>query len=69
VADWYAPYAKNMNDVSTPDPKGPPSGTERVVRGGSWNGADPAWVRPTFRYRNPPAQRAYGVGFRCAKSQ
>jgi eukaryotic-like serine/threonine-protein kinase len=68
VADWHAPYGKDTTHV-TPDPKGPPSGSERVVRGGSWNGTDPAWVRPTFRYHDPPKQRAYGIGFRCAKSQ
>ena len=25
-------------------------GTERVIRGGAWNGAEPSWVRPTFRF-------------------
>jgi eukaryotic-like serine/threonine-protein kinase len=70
VADWYAPYPKKTEGEPAPlDPKGPPSGSGRVVRGGSWNGADPAWVRPTFRFHDAPDQRAYGIGFRCAKSQ
>ncbi len=66
VADWYGSYPKDVRD---PDPKGPSSGTDRVVRGGAWNGADPAWVRPTYRYHYDPSVRNYAVGFRCAKSQ
>jgi eukaryotic-like serine/threonine-protein kinase len=70
VADWYGPYPKKTEGEPAPlDPKGPPSGTGRVVRGGAWNGADPAWVRPTYRYHDAPSQRNYGIGFRCAKSQ
>lgn len=64
VADYYAPYA--VTDLS--DPKGPPAGTERVIRGGAWNGAEPSWVRPTFRFKDDPAKRSHGVGFRCAHS-
>lgn len=64
VADWYAPYTA---DAAT-DPKGPVSGTERVIRGGAWNGGYPAWVRPTFRYKDTPTKKSYGIGFRCAKS-
>jgi len=63
VADWYGPYGK---DEQT-DPKGPATGTERVIRGGAWNGSYPSWVRPTFRYKDAPAKRSYGIGFRCAK--
>jgi eukaryotic-like serine/threonine-protein kinase len=62
VADWSAPYTEE----SQSDPTGPPKGTSRVIRGGSWNGAEPAWVRPTFRYWNDPATRSHGIGFRCA---
>jgi formylglycine-generating enzyme required for sulfatase activity len=62
VADWYAPY-EAKSDV---DPVGPQTGKSKVIRGGSWNGAQPSWVRPTFRFMNDPASRSYGVGFRCA---
>jgi formylglycine-generating enzyme required for sulfatase activity len=62
VADWSAPYKAE----STVDPKGPEKGKTRVIRGGSWNAGEPAWVRPTFRYWNDPKTRSYGVGFRCA---
>ncbi len=68
VADWYAPYARTSGQGPL-DPKGPPSGTDRVIRGGAWNGAEAAWVRPTYRYRDTPTKRSHGTGFRCAKSQ
>ncbi len=61
--DWYAPY--------TPGPASDPvggSGTERVLRGGAWNGSDPGWVRPTYRFKSEPTLRSHGIGFRCAKA-
>jgi formylglycine-generating enzyme required for sulfatase activity len=63
VADWYAPYG----DAEAKNPGGPTTGSERVIRGGSWNGSYSSWVRPTFRFRSAPAVRSYGIGFRCAK--
>jgi eukaryotic-like serine/threonine-protein kinase len=63
VADWYGPYAS----AEERDPKGPSAGEERVIRGGSWNGSYASWVRPTFRYKDAPTKRSYGIGFRCAK--
>ncbi len=63
VADWYADYGKD----ELKDPKGPAVGDERVIRGGAWNGSYPSWVRPTFRYKDSPTKRSYGIGFRCAK--
>jgi formylglycine-generating enzyme required for sulfatase activity/serine/threonine protein kinase len=63
VADWHGPYKADEQK----DPKGPAEGTERVIRGGSWNGSYASWVRPTFRYKDAPTKRSYGIGFRCAK--
>jgi eukaryotic-like serine/threonine-protein kinase len=63
VADYYGPYEKSEQR----DPKGPETGTERVIRGGAWNGINPLWVRPTFRYKDAPTKRSYGIGFRCAR--
>ena len=63
VADWYGPYGS----AEERDPKGAPQGDERVIRGGSWNGSYASWVRPTFRYKDTPAKRSYGIGFRCAR--
>ncbi|HEY2516323.1 MAG TPA: SUMF1/EgtB/PvdO family nonheme iron enzyme, partial [Polyangiaceae bacterium] len=65
TSDWYAPYTAS----ALTDPKGPDAevdGQGRVIRGGAWNGAYPAWVRPTFRYHDAPDKRSYGIGFRCA---
>jgi formylglycine-generating enzyme required for sulfatase activity len=63
VADWYDGYEK---DEKT-DPKGPSTGEARVIRGGAWNGSYASWVRPTFRYKDTPLKRSYGIGFRCAR--
>jgi formylglycine-generating enzyme required for sulfatase activity len=63
VADYYGPYQADEQN----DPKGPAEGTERVIRGGSWNGSYASWVRPTFRYKDAPSKRSYGIGFRCAR--
>ncbi|HEY4014453.1 MAG TPA: bifunctional serine/threonine-protein kinase/formylglycine-generating enzyme family protein [Polyangiaceae bacterium] len=63
VADWYSAYGKEEQNA----PKGPENGDEKVIRGGAWNGSYPSWVRPTFRYKDTPAKRSYGIGFRCAK--
>ncbi len=63
VADWYAAYGADEQK----GPSGPPTGTEKVIRGGAWNGSYASWVRPTFRYKDSPTKRSYGIGFRCAK--
>jgi eukaryotic-like serine/threonine-protein kinase len=63
-SDWYAPYSAD----AVTDPKGPETGTERVLRGGAWNGSDPAWVRPTYRFKIAPTLRSHGIGVRCARS-
>jgi len=62
VGDRYGVY----DGAEITDPHGPASGEERVIRGGAWNGAYSAWVRPTFRYKDEPTKRSHGIGFRCA---
>jgi formylglycine-generating enzyme required for sulfatase activity len=66
VADWYAAY--DPSGAEAIDPKGPATGKERIIRGGSWNGAEADWVRPAWRYRAVPNMRTHGIGFRCAKT-
>jgi eukaryotic-like serine/threonine-protein kinase len=66
VADWYGPYPSDAAALT--DPHGPDTGKERVIRGGAWNGASAAWVRPAYRFRAPPDYRTHGIGFRCARS-
>jgi eukaryotic-like serine/threonine-protein kinase len=68
VADWYAVYDPASANLVATEPKGPATGTKRVIRGGAWNGAMPSWVRPSFRFHALPTDRTHGIGFRCAKS-
>jgi formylglycine-generating enzyme required for sulfatase activity len=46
---------------------GPDSGSDRVVRGGSW-GFNPVGVRAAGRYGNSPGNRYSTVGFRLART-
>jgi formylglycine-generating enzyme required for sulfatase activity len=62
VADWYDD--SYYGDSPTENPSGPPSGTERAMRGGAWIDNE-TWVRCTVRYQNPPWSRCDDVGFRC----
>jgi formylglycine-generating enzyme required for sulfatase activity len=66
VADWLE--EKYYQSLSLPaiDPKGPPSGTYRVFRGGSFCGS-PRGVRASYRYRGTPESRNVCIGFRCAR--
>jgi formylglycine-generating enzyme required for sulfatase activity len=68
VADFHADYDKASATSTVTDPKGPADGKDRVIRGGAWNGSQPSWVRPSFRFHVVPTARSYGFGFRCAKS-
>nr|VFJ57168.1 MAG: Formylglycine-generating enzyme, required for sulfatase activity, contains SUMF1/FGE domain [Candidatus Kentron sp. FW] len=66
VQDWHGSdyYANSPRD----NPRGPSSGTSRVVRGGSWRSiAD--YVRAAFRYGNGPGSRNDILGFRCVRVQ
>jgi formylglycine-generating enzyme required for sulfatase activity len=57
--DWYAEYAGDAQA----DPKGPPTGKYRVVRGGSWEGPGEQ-CRSAHRYYNPPVNWLHMVGLR-----
>jgi formylglycine-generating enzyme required for sulfatase activity len=57
--DWYAQYSRDH----VTDPISPPSGTEKVIRGGSW--FDIAeYLRSAFRGHDPIDHKAHNVGFR-----
>ena len=62
TADWY--NDKYYQGSERSDPKGPPNGTQRSLRGGSWYD-NPSFVRASFRGRIEPGYRLSGVGFRC----
>ena len=61
TADWYAPYP----DCAATDPKGPSSGSDRVLRGGAWDG-DARGSRVSGRYWFRPSFRDSFIGVRCA---
>jgi serine/threonine-protein kinase len=62
VNDWYDEnyYQRSPSQ----DPTGPMSGTDRVLRGGSWD-LSPRNVRLSLRVRGLPADRNDYIGFRC----
>lgn len=65
VADWYEStyYLSSPSD----NPTGPPTGTLRGLRGGSWIFA-PLLTRSTNRNANPPDNAYISIGFRCAQT-
>ena len=62
-ADWYGPIPEERRLT---DPKGPATGSERVIKGGAWNTAAPS-LRTFTRWRAAPGKRMASVGFRCAR--
>ena len=46
------------------DPRGPDSGSLRIVRGGSWVNDDVTMLRCAYRHKVPPDTYAYSIGFR-----
>jgi len=65
VSDWYSPTFYSQPEATQPNPTGPPVGTEKVVRGGSWDTV-PMFLRSVHRQSLAPNDRALSVGFRCA---
>jgi formylglycine-generating enzyme required for sulfatase activity len=63
VSDAYGAYS----DGTQSNPTGPLSGSDRILRGGSWGYHQP-FVRTAYRYRVPPSADYLAVGFRCAVS-
>ncbi|MCE5272646.1 SUMF1/EgtB/PvdO family nonheme iron enzyme [bacterium] len=73
--DWYGAY----NNQSQTDPTGPSSGSNRVVRGGSWgNVRDPDYLRSGSRFSSKPDGGVDtwtwdwpgdGLGFRVVRRQ
>jgi formylglycine-generating enzyme required for sulfatase activity len=65
VADWYSETYYSSSPPS--NPQGPASGTDRVLRGGSWF-YSAYTVRVASRYWDSPDNRYDRYGFRCARS-
>lgn len=65
VSDWYQPNYYAQPDASGLNPTGPVAGTDRVIRGGSWD-ALPFFARAVHRQHLPPVEARLWLGFRCA---
>lgn len=61
--DWYA---DGYPDESARDPKGPETGTQRVIRGASWLNMS-EWLRTAYRHKSDPFWRNVLYGFRCVQ--
>jgi eukaryotic-like serine/threonine-protein kinase len=59
--DYYSP--EYITHITRKNPVGPPTGRERVFRGGSWS-SDARNCRSAARYRSIPASSGEIVGFR-----
>ena len=66
VADWYD--KNSYLTMNTTNPKGPMTGTYRVIRGGSFK-STALDLRKSNRMYAMPSERLMTVGFRCAKSE
>jgi formylglycine-generating enzyme required for sulfatase activity len=64
VFDWYEADFYRSSEASVLNPTGPTSGTERVIRGGSWD-TRPFFVRTVHRQSGDPNFSQIAVGFRC----
>jgi formylglycine-generating enzyme len=60
-ADWYGAYERSK----VMDPKGPPTGQHRILRGGCWND-NIRYTRSAFRRGGDPGYRYQSFGFRLA---
>jgi formylglycine-generating enzyme required for sulfatase activity len=64
-ADWYAADTYRYRPTPAIDPRGPPTGTGRVVRGGDWH-FDARACRSANRDFTRATRRDLGNGFRVA---
>lgn len=61
VADWYGDYPAGLQV----NPKGPSSGEDKVLRGGSWDNNQP-FLRAAHRLHQALENSFMTAGFRCA---
>jgi formylglycine-generating enzyme required for sulfatase activity len=62
--EWCWDWRGDYTSTAQTDPRGPSSGSNRVVRGGGWHGGAES-CRVAYRYDNYiPGSRSIGFGFR-----
>jgi sulfatase modifying factor 1 len=62
VQDWHDPTYYATSPAKAPT--GPPEGTLRLLRGGSWLVADVRMLSCSYRHKVPPDTYSYSIGFR-----
>ena len=62
--DWFGRYPEGQDT----DPAGPPTGSVRIGRGGSWRDTSQRYLRVADRNRKDPTGRYGFLGFRLARS-
>jgi len=67
VSDWYR--ADSYRDGDRRNPQCPPTGTLRIVRGGSWVTHDVSQLRCAHRHQVPTDTYTYSIGFRVVYSE
>jgi formylglycine-generating enzyme required for sulfatase activity len=68
LSEWcHDGWQADLGPSATTDPIPPPSGTERVIRGGAWTDSSSA-ARAAARSGYSAAYQAQYVGFRCLRS-
>ena len=60
-SDWYGSYSSGAQI----NPQGPSSGSDRVLRGGSWD-RSARYCRVSYRLRSNPDYRSDDFGFRLS---
>lgn len=70
TADWFAPFPPPTAHP-VPDPRGPATGTAKVIRGGSWlcSANYCAGYRVAARQHTPTDSGLNNLGFRCVRSR
>jgi formylglycine-generating enzyme required for sulfatase activity len=68
ISEWCADWYEETYYTESPsrDPKGPTSGSLRVVRGAAWMGQH-SWLRAAYRFKSVPSSPHANRGFRCAQ--
>ena len=64
TGDWYE--AEYYSKSPPSNPRGPESGAERVIRGGSWANSG-EYLQATNRDREPPNFQSATIGIRCVQ--
>ena len=67
VWEWCADWKGDYPSGSVTDPTGPGSGSDRVIRGGSWS-SNAQNCRSAYRDGNTPDDRNDRLGFRLCFS-